>query len=60
MDIEYNSTAQKYKELGNQAYKNQDYSKAINYYSKAIESDPRDPSFLSNRAICYFNLDRFE
>jgi len=37
MDIEYNTTqAQKYKELGNHAYKSQDYHKAINYYTKAI------------------------
>lgn len=35
MDIEYNSVAQKYKEQGNQAYKAHDYSKAINYYTRA-------------------------
>lgn len=59
MDIEYNSVAQKYKEQGNQAYKAHDYSKAINYYTRAIEVQ-EDPSFYSNRAICYFNLNRFE
>jgi tetratricopeptide (TPR) repeat protein len=59
MDIEYNSQAQKYKELGNQHYKAKDYEKAINYYSRAIEVQ-EDPAFYSNRAICYFNLNRFE
>jgi tetratricopeptide (TPR) repeat protein len=60
MDIEYNNSAQKYKELGNQAYKNQDYSKAITYYSKAIEMDQFDPSFFSNRSLCYYNLNKYE
>lgn len=60
MDIEHNGLAQKYKELGNQAYKSQDYSKALNYYSKAIEADSTDPSFFSNRSLCYYNLNRFQ
>jgi tetratricopeptide (TPR) repeat protein len=60
MDIEYNNTAQRYKELGNREYKGGDYNKAINYYNKAIEIDQADPSYFSNRAICYYNLNRFE
>jgi len=36
MDVEYNPIALKYKEQGNQAYKAQDYSKALGLYSKAI------------------------
>jgi hypothetical protein len=36
MDIENDSQSQKYKELGNQSYKNKDYPKAIAYYTKAI------------------------
>lgn len=60
MDIEYGSSAQKYKELGNQAYKSQDYNKAINYYSKAIEADHSDPNFYSNRSLCFYNLNRYE
>ena len=59
MDIELNPTAMKYKEQGNQAYKSQNYDKAINYYTKAIEVQ-EDASFYSNRAICYYNLNRFE
>jgi tetratricopeptide (TPR) repeat protein len=48
----------KYKEQGNQAYKAQDYNKAINFYTRAIEVQ-EDPSFYSNRAICYYNLGRY-
>ena len=59
MDVEYNPTALKYKEQGNQAYKAQDYSRAAALYTKAIDVQ-EDSSFYSNRAICYFNLNRFE
>jgi tetratricopeptide (TPR) repeat protein len=60
MEVEYNSAALKYKELGNQAYKNQDYAKATTYYTKAIEVDQSDPSYFTNRALCYYNLSKFE
>lgn len=59
MDIEYNSAAQKFKDQGNQAYKAQNYQDAITYYTRAIQVQ-EDPSFYSNRALCYFNMDRFE
>lgn len=49
----------RYKEEGNTAYKNRDYSKALNLYSKAIQCDPNDPSFYSNKALCYFNLGNY-
>ena len=56
----YNNTeALKMKELGNQAYKNKEYSQAINYYSKAIQLNPQDSNFYSNRALCYFNMENF-
>lgn len=59
MDIEYNPNALKFKEQGNNAYKAQDYNKAINCYTRAIEIQ-EDPSFYSNRAICYYNLGRYQ
>jgi len=60
MDIENDSQSQKYKELGNQSYKKQDYTKALTYYTKAIEINSHDPNFYTNRALCSFNLNRFE
>ncbi len=39
MDIEHN--ANQFKQLGNQAYKAQDYPKAIKLYTKAIEANPK-------------------
>jgi hypothetical protein len=37
MEVESNSTALKFKEQGNAAYKIHDYNKAINCYNKAIK-----------------------
>lgn len=47
------------KELGNEAYKNKDYSRAMGYYTQAINLNPNDANFYSNRALCSFNLGRF-
>lgn len=58
MDIEH-SQANRFKEQGNEAYKNKEYLKAIQLYSKAIELNPKDANYYSNRALCHFNLNRF-
>lgn len=38
------------KELGNAAYKRRDFETALEHYGKAIELDPTNVSFLTNRA----------
>jgi len=38
------------KELGNSAYKKRDFETALEHYAKAIELDPTNVSFLTNRA----------
>lgn len=48
--------AQKEKEAGNAAYKKKDFEKAINHYSKALELDDEDISFLTNRAAVYLEM----
>lgn len=57
MDIE--KSAEDWKKQGNEAFKNKNYEKAVEYYSHAIKCDPKDHSFYSNRAICYYNLNMF-
>ena len=38
------------KELGNTAYKKRDFETALEHYAKAIELDPTNVSFLTNKA----------
>jgi tetratricopeptide (TPR) repeat protein len=57
MDIEYN--ANQFKEHGNQAYKSQDYKKALTLYSRAIQENPKESTYYLNRALCHFNLKNF-
>ncbi|KAJ6849537.1 hsp70-Hsp90 organizing protein 2-like [Iris pallida] len=52
--------AQKEKELGNAAYKKKDFDKAISHYSKALELDDEDISFLTNRAAVYLEMGKYE
>lgn len=47
------------KEEGNMAYKNKEYQRAINCYTKAIQLNPGDANFYSNRALSYFNLGQY-
>ncbi len=38
------------KNKGNDAFKNHDWNGAIEYYTQAIESNPTEPTFYTNRA----------
>lgn len=42
------------KELGNAAYKQKKFDVAISHYDKAIELDPKEMSFLNNKAAVFF------
>ena len=48
--------AVKEKEAGNAAYKKKDFETAIHHYSKALELDDEDISFLTNRAAVYLEM----
>ena len=47
---EAQKTAIKEKELGNEAYKKKDFEAALSHYEKAIESDPTNITYLTNKA----------
>ncbi|KAN0060012.1 TOM (translocase of outer membrane) complex component [Thecaphora frezii] len=51
--------AQHLKSLGNKAYSNRQFDKAIEHYTKAIAAHPM-AVFYSNRAACYSNLSKPE
>ncbi|PPQ76436.1 hypothetical protein CVT24_013314 [Panaeolus cyanescens] len=51
--------AEKVKEQGNNAFKAKKYTEAVELYTKAIEMNPLEPSYLTNRAASYMALKRF-
>lgn len=48
--------AQTEKELGNAAYKKKDFDAAIAHYTKAMELDDEDISYITNRAATYLEM----
>ncbi|MCD7450489.1 Hsp70-Hsp90 organizing protein 3 [Datura stramonium] len=57
---ERKALAQKEKDAGNTEYKKKDFEKAIQHYTKAIELDDADISFLTNRAAVYLEMGKYE
>lgn len=58
MDIE--KSAEDYKQEGNNLYKAGNYQKALQLYTKAINKNPKEHSYYSNRALCHFNLKNYQ
>ncbi|OMP02194.1 Tetratricopeptide TPR-1 [Corchorus capsularis] len=50
----------KEKEAGNAAYKKKDFETAIQHYTKALELDDEDISYLTNRAAVYLEMGKYE
>lgn len=48
------------KERGNKCVKQQELGRAIIHYSTAIELNPKDPIFFTNRAFCYLKQEKFK
>lgn len=47
------------KAAGNKFFKAKDYDRAIAEYSKAVDADPTNPTYLSNRAAAYMSANKF-
>jgi stress-induced-phosphoprotein 1 len=52
--------ATEFKNLGNQAFKDQKFEEAADYFTKAIEINPNDHVFYSNRSGAYASLQQYE
>lgn len=51
--------AENYKEQGNSQFNKGDYVAAEKSYTKAIELDPHNPLFYTNRSAAYFKMKLF-
>lgn len=50
---ERESIAQNFRKMGNEAFRKQEYEKAVNLYTKAIDHVKDSPILYNNRALCY-------
>ena len=50
------SKAERYKAKANEAFKAGDFDGAITGYSGAIQADPGNPVYFSNRAMAYLKV----
>ncbi|KAF4360449.1 hypothetical protein CsatB_004108 [Cannabis sativa] len=57
---ERKAEAQKEKEAGNVAYKKKDFDTAIQHYTKAIELDDEEISYILNRAATYLEMGKYD
>ena len=53
------SNWQEIKERGNQEFKAQRYNAAIDYYTRAMDLNPSEPTLYSNRATCLKLLEKY-
>ena len=48
--------AERHKAAGNEAFKVQQYQAAVRHYSSAIEQDPSNSVYFSNRAMAFLKV----
>ena len=48
------------KELGNNQFKNKNYSSAIEYYTRGINMNPSEPVLYANRGTCFKCLGKYK
>ena len=51
--------ALEFKALGNKEFSAGNFAEGIEHFTKAIEQDPTDHVFFSNRSACYASLSKF-
>ncbi|EJD33033.1 protein prenylyltransferase, partial [Auricularia subglabra TFB-10046 SS5] len=59
-EVDPATKAERLKEQGNQLFKQKKYQEAINLYSQAIDLNPNEPNYLTNRAAAQMALKRFK
>jgi tetratricopeptide (TPR) repeat protein len=54
------SSAEEARDKGNNAFRNDDFDEAIQYYTEALELDPKDTLALSNRSVTYSRVKKLD
>jgi tetratricopeptide (TPR) repeat protein len=54
------SSAEEWKEKGNNFLKNKNYEEALKCYTEAVNADPSNYIYYSNRSACYYNMQNFQ
>jgi len=52
--------AEKFKDKGNELFKQKKYAEAIEQYTFAVECDPNNHTYYTNRAACYATMGEWE
>ncbi|GBG63157.1 hypothetical protein CBR_g36926 [Chara braunii] len=58
-DRSQKQAAEAAKEKGNAAFRENNFAKAVAYYTEAIKLDPKNPLYYNNRAMANLQLDNF-
>lgn len=60
LTCEMKAQATEYKNNGNQHFVQKEYDEAIAAYSKAIELNPTEASYYSNRSACFMSMKKYK
>ena len=60
MQVEKAKEAEEWKNKGNQAYKDKQFQDAINYYDQAINCNPSELTYYTNKAAVYFEMKEYD
>lgn len=58
--IEQKKQAEAFKAQGNDFYKKRQFEQALEFYQKAIDADPSDVTYYSNKAAVYFEMKKYD
>ncbi|KAF8521602.1 hypothetical protein BU17DRAFT_75424 [Hysterangium stoloniferum] len=59
VETDFSVEADRLKEQGNEAFKAKRYSEAIHLYTQAVDMNPTEPTYFTNRAACNMALKLF-
>lgn len=55
-----NNSPDEWKERGNNYFKKGNFKQSIDCYTKAIQLDPSNPFYFTNRSAAYFNIKQYQ